>query len=243
MVHLEQAAGEFVLPPAPARLLFVTAGSGITPVIGMLRNLYPSTDQGVLISELGREYDIVVVHLARTEPTTIFRRDLLALHDAGAIQLVSHFSEAGGRFDVESLEILVRDLAQRQTFACGPTEMLDELSAHHQRRDLPLSLELFRINRVVAGDGGSVTFDTSDVTLELDGATPILDAAEEAGVLMPSGCRMGICMSCVLPMKQGAVRDLRNGELTTVEPGSAPHEWHKVQTCINAAAGECHLDH
>ena len=47
LVHLEQAAGEFVLPPGPGRFLFVTAGSGITPVIGMLRNLYPSTDSGV----------------------------------------------------------------------------------------------------------------------------------------------------------------------------------------------------
>src|SRR5688500_2243002 len=48
MVHLEQAAGEFVLPPEGGRFLFVTAGSGITPVIGMLRNLFPSTDSGVL---------------------------------------------------------------------------------------------------------------------------------------------------------------------------------------------------
>ncbi len=41
MIHLEQAEGDFVLPqPLPAKLLLVTAGSGITPVIGMLRNLF-----------------------------------------------------------------------------------------------------------------------------------------------------------------------------------------------------------
>ena len=46
LVHLEQAAGDFVLKSDHDRLLFVTAGSGITPVIGMLRNLFPSTDDG-----------------------------------------------------------------------------------------------------------------------------------------------------------------------------------------------------
>ena len=69
-----------------------------------------------------------------------------------------------------------------------------------------------------AGEGGTVTFADGTV-VEADGATPILDAAEEAGVLMPSGCRMGICMGCVLPLKEGAVRDLRNGALTDAVPG------------------------
>ena len=45
-VHLEQAAGDFVLPTGGGKLLFVTAGSGITPVIGMLRNLFPVADTG-----------------------------------------------------------------------------------------------------------------------------------------------------------------------------------------------------
>jgi ferredoxin len=86
--------------------------------------------------------------------------------------------------------------------------------------------------------GGTVSF-TSGTTVEADGATPILDAAEAAGVLMPSGCRMGICFSCVLPLREGAVRDLRNGELTVAAPGDGVN----IQTCISAAAGTCHIDH
>jgi ferredoxin len=93
---------------------------------------------------------------------------------------------------------------------------------------------------VEPGDGGTVAF-ANGTALELDGATPILDAAEEAGVLMPSGCRMGICMGCVLPMTQGAVRDLRNGQVTTAIPGETGTI--KIQTCISAAAGACHIDH
>ncbi len=42
MVHLEQAAGEFVLDEAHRKLLFVTAGSGITPVIGCCATSTPS---------------------------------------------------------------------------------------------------------------------------------------------------------------------------------------------------------
>jgi hypothetical protein len=50
---------------------------------------------------------------------------------------------------------------------------------------------------------------------------------------------MGICFTCVLPMTGGAVRDLRDGRLTTVTEG----EVVPVQTCVSAAAGPCHLDH
>jgi ferredoxin len=94
---------------------------------------------------------------------------------------------------------------------------------------------------LVTGEGGSVSFTKTGTTVDADGATPILDAAEQAGVLMPSGCRMGICFGCVLPLKEGSVRDLRTGALTTAVPDESGSI--KVQTCISAAAGECRFDH
>ena len=99
-------------------------------------------------------------------------------------------------------------------------------------------MERFRSSFVEPGEGGAVTF-ASGAVVEADGSTPILDAAENAGVLMPSGCRMGICYGCVLPLREGAVRDLRNGEVTTAAPGDGV----VVQTCINAAAGPCEIEH
>jgi ferredoxin-NADP reductase len=240
LVHLEQAAGEFVLASDHDRLLFVTAGSGITPVIGMLRNLFPSTDTGVLRLDRSKDLDIVVVHVAPSEPDSIFLRDLQSLDAAGAIRLVARYDDVHGVLDVGELADLVPDLADRRTLACGPAGLLDALEAHHDQAGLELVTEQFRTARVEPGDGGSVAF-ANGTTLELDGATPILDAAEAAGVLMPSGCRMGICMSCVLPMKEGAVRDLRNGQITTAIPGESGAI--KIQTCISAAAGACHLDH
>jgi stearoyl-CoA 9-desaturase NADPH oxidoreductase len=238
MVYLDQAAGEFVLP-AEGKLLFVTAGSGITPVIGMLRNLFPVTDAGVLRPERSRGYDIVVLHMAPTEPDSIFLGDLRALDAVGAIRLVARYDDHHGMLDLDELDNLVLDLAERTTLACGPTGLLDALAEHHRARKLPLLVEQFRTSRVEPGDGGAVTFSSTGMEVEADGATPILDIAEAAGVLMPSGCRMGICFGCVLPLREGAVRDLRNGALTMAVPGDGV----KIQTCISAAAGECVIDH
>ncbi|MEZ5094519.1 flavin reductase family protein [Nocardioides sp.] len=239
LVHLEQAAGEFVLPPECGSFLMVTAGSGITPVIGMLRNLFPSTDQGVLRPARSAAFDIVVLHVAPSEPDSIFLRDLRALDAAGAIRLVARYDDVHGVLDVDALAELVPDLAERTTYACGPGGLLEALEAHHDAAGLTLQTEQFRVSRVAVGEGGSVTFAQAGTTVEADGATPILDAAEAAGVLMPSGCRMGVCFGCVLPLTEGAVRDLRNGEITTAAPGDDV----TVQTCINAAAGPCEFDH
>ena len=243
LIHLEQAAGEFVLPTDGGKLLFVTAGSGITPVIGMLRNLFPVTDDGVLRLPRSAAYDIVVLHVAPSAPDSIFADDLHALADAGVISLVTRYDDEHGVLDLADLPALVPDLDARVTFACGPGGLLDALEAHHAERGLPLFTEQFRAARVVAGDGGTVTFDQTGLTVEGDGSRPILDIAEDAGQLMPSGCRMGICYGCVLPLKEGAVRDLRNGQVTTAVAGETNIGGTLVQTCINAPAGACHFDH
>ena len=243
LVHLEQAAGEFVLPRAGTKLLFVTAGSGITPVIGMLRNLFPVADSGVVRLGRSADHDITVVHVAPSEPDSIFIANLRALDDAGLIRLVPRYADVHGTFDVDELSALVPDLHERSTLACGPAGLLDTLAVHHEEHGLPLLTEQFRVATVAAGEGGTVTFGRSGTTVEADGATPILTAAEDAGVLMPSGCRMGICYGCVLPLRQGAVRDLRTGEITTAVPHQSGSGGVPIQTCINAAAGACDIDH
>ena len=243
LVHLEQAAGEFVLPPDGTKLLFVTAGSGITPVIGMLRNIFPVADSGVVRLRRSAGLDITVVHVAPSEPDSIFITNLRALDDAGLIRLVARHTDVHGRLDVDDLADLVPDLHERTTFACGPTGLLDALAAHHDAHGLPLMTEQFRVATAAAGAGGLVTFGRSGTTIEADGATPILTAAEDAGVLMPSGCRMGICYGCVLPLREGAVRDLRTGEITTATRQQSGNGGVPIQTCINAAAGACDIDH
>lgn len=241
LVHLEQAAGDFVLPLAsggPIKLLFVTAGSGVTPVIGILRNLFPVADSGVVRLPRSEGYDVVVVHVAPSEPQSIFNANLRALHHAGLIRLVARYDDQHGVLDVDDLVTLVPDLDERTTFACGPAGLLDALQQHHDGRGLPLCTEQFKAATLVTGEGGTVTFTRSGTVVDADGSTPLLTAGEDAGVLMPSGCRMGICFGCVVPLRSGTVRDLRDGRVTSAVEGDGV----AIQTCINAAAGACDID-
>ena len=232
LLQLGQAEGDFVLgDPMPARLLLVTAGSGVTPVIGMLRNLFSKATPVAT--------DIVLLHSALSRSEVIFGEELRRYAAEGRLRLVELHTDTDGMLDVADLDTIVPDLAGRTTYACGPVGLLDALEAHHTERDLPINIERFRTAVVATGEGGSVSFTTSGITVEGDGSTPILDAAEAGGVLMPSGCRMGVCFGCVLPLREGAVRDLRNGELTVAAPGDGV----AIQTCISAAAGACTIDH
>ena len=119
--------------------------------------------------------------------------------------------------------------------------MLDAISEHWDEHDLEEQLHLERFSLALGdsdAEGGTITFQNSSKTQEVDGATTLLEAGEEAGIGMPYGCRMGICYGCVLPLREGAVRDLRTGELTTAAPGDGV----LVQTCISAAAGACDIE-
>ena len=233
VVQLDQAAGEFVLPEQrPEKALFITAGSGITPVMGMLRNHPELTDS---------RHDTVLVHSAPTADDVVFGADLRRMADEGRIRLIEQHTDTAGMLDAGAIAELVPDLAESSTWACGPVGMLEALEEHWTAAGIAerLYTERFRPSVLVTGEGGTVSFAKSGTTLEADGATPILDAAEDAGLLMPSGCRMGICYGCVLPLREGAVRDLRNGEITTAAPGDGV----LIQTCVSAAAGACDIDH
>ncbi|MFS8096733.1 ferredoxin reductase [Lentzea alba] len=225
LIHLDQACGEFVLPAAkPAKVLYLTAGSGITPAMGMLRDT---------------EFDdVVMVHSAPREQDVIFRNDLHDLVADEKLRLVELHTDTDGMLDIARLHELVPDWAERETWACGPAGLLDAAEAHwaeHGQSDR-LHTERFRPTVVVAGEGGEVTFSTTGKTVDADGATPLLDVGEAAGVLMKSGCRMGICYGCVAPLKSGAVRDLRTGEITEGDTNVL------IQTCVSAAAGPCELE-
>ncbi|MFE9015732.1 ferredoxin reductase [Streptomyces cyaneofuscatus] len=225
LIQLDQPTGDFVLPRArPAKVLYLTAGSGITPVMGMLRDT--AFD------------DVVMVHCAPQPRDVIFRDELHGLVAAGRLRLTEVHTDTDGLLDISRLGELVPDWAERETWACGPAGLLDAAEEHWTEHGIQerLHTERFRPGIVVAGEGGEVTFSTTGRTVAADGATPLLDIGEEAGVLMPSGCRMGICFGCVTPLKAGAVRDLRTGEITEAEPGVL------IQTCVSAAAGPCDIE-
>ena len=229
IVRLAAPQGNFVLPdPAPPKILFLTAGSGITPVMSMLRTL-------VRRDQLG---DVTHLHSAPTAADVLFAGELAELADAHEdYRLTVRATRTEGRVDLARLDEIVPDWRERQTWACGPEAMLEGADRTWKAAGIPerLHLERFAAVRTSAhGSGGTVDFARAGKTATVDGATSLMDAGEAAGIQMPFGCRMGICQSCVVGLLDGHVRDLRTG--VEHEPGS------RVQTCVSAASGDCTLD-
>lgn len=229
IVRLAAPQGNFVMPdPAPASVLFITAGSGITPVMSMLRTL----------ARRDQVTDVVHLHSAPTESDVMFAAELANMqtrHEGYRVRLRSTRTE--GRLDLSRLDDEVPDWRERQTWACGPEGMLNDAERVWSAAGIAerLHLERFAASRAAAhGQGGTVQFARSQKTVTVDGATPLMDAGENVGIQMPFGCRMGICQSCVVSLVDGHVRDLRTG--AEHEPGS------RIQTCISAASGDCVLD-
>ncbi|HEY8700607.1 MAG TPA: ferredoxin reductase [Arthrobacter sp.] len=247
VLFLAPPQGDFVLPEHPRPLLMVTAGSGITPVMSMIRTLVPRRPDA----------DVVLIHSARTPGDSLFREELAELADQFPNFRLAHwFTGQQGRLDFTTtaeLEEICPDWKERAAYACGPDSFLDDAEALWRQASLTAgttgselavvgeagNLMIERFNTAFAGgvghDGGLVTFEASDREVDADGDTPLLDIGEDAGVLMPSGCRMGICHSCLTPLLSGKVRDLRTNEIHG-EPGQL------IQTCVSAAAGPVNLE-
>ncbi len=229
IIRLAAPKGEFFLPePLPSKILFVTAGSGITPVMSMLRSL----------AKRSQMPDVVHIHSAPTLDDVIFRDELERMQSGvDGYHLRLQATRSDGKFDLAALDAHVPDWRERQCWSCGPVTLLDDMEKHYESNGLRglLHIERFAIARTDhGGEGGTFIFGKSVRTAELDGATTLLEAGEDLGVQMPFGCRMGICQTCVVQLTAGYTRDLRTGE--------EHREGDRIQTCVSAVAGACTID-
>ncbi len=233
VLFLAPPQGDFVLPEHPRPLLMITAGSGLTPVMSMIRTLVRRR----------ADADVQLLHSSRTLDGSLFRDELQELADLDHGLTVKHWiTSEQGRIDLsgtKDLDAAVPDWRERATYVCGPTEMINEAEALWKAAAREHQLVIERFAPVIlpgaGGAGGHVTFEKSDKEVDADGDTTLLEAGEDVGVVMPSGCRMGICQSCLVPLVAGQVRDLRTGEVHG-------EEGQLVQTCVSTAAGPVHLD-
>ncbi len=229
LVTLGEVEGQFVCDgPADRKILFLTAGSGVTPVMAMLRSF----------ERTKAVPDIVHIHSSRTASDAIFGEHLAALADSHAdYRFELRETSTRGRLTPGELDDVCPDWRERQVFACGPGPMLDALTEHFDHHGLSDMLHIESFEHLVRGSsgaGGAIRFAASDVETQCDGDTVILDAGEAAGVDMPFGCRMGICHTCVGRLREGVVRDVRTGE--TTEAGAT------VRTCVNCPDGDVVID-
>jgi stearoyl-CoA 9-desaturase NADPH oxidoreductase len=231
IVRLGGVEGDFVLPdPPPDKILFVSAGSGITPIMSMVRHLVGED----------ASTDVVHLHSARTKEDVIFGKELERVAE-GHDHVRVHLQLTGemGRLEPKDLDELCPDWREREAFISGPGELLDAMTEHFEEHgDCDrLHMERFqpKLGLAEEGEGGTICFLESETETEADGSTPILVAGEEAGLELPFGCREGVCHTCVGKLQSGRVRDLRNGKVT----GS---EGETVRTCINAPEGRVEIE-
>jgi ferredoxin-NADP reductase len=237
VVGLSPPQGSFTLPdPRPGRLLLISGGSGITPVLSMLRTLCDEDHRGA----------VTFLHYCLTA------RDLIAadeLRDIAArfpdVRVVRVFTDEPGAGDLDgffSAAQLARAdplWAEAQAFVCGPAPLMDAVGEHYAAAGLAdrLEREAFTLSQVVgeAGTvGGTLRFHRSDVEIDSDGS-PLLEQAERAGLRPDHGCRMGICHTCTRRLSCGTVRNVVTGEMTTEADVD-------VRLCVNAPVGDVTID-
>ncbi len=233
VLTISQAHGEFVLPEQlPAQMLLLSAGSGITPVMAMLRDLHQRQYQG----------DVVFLHVCRSQQDLIFAKQLQAIAaDYAELGLMLHFDDSQGRFTPKALLQAVPDLAQRSTWMCGPAGLMDAVHAYWVDEALPLPLYSERfvgtpfLPTTAPGTPVNVEFAASGKRFTTVGVEPLLLQAERAGLTPKYGCRIGICRSCQCVKASGTVENLLTGEIS-----SAPNEL--IRLCISTARSDVALD-
>lgn len=209
VIKAQQPDGQFHLSEDSAKrqsLLLLSGGSGITPMISMLRALSDNDDVG----------DVVFFHQCRSEEDIPFAEELNALKEKHAglqiYTLLSQPSEAwqgmSGRLSQEHLALIPK-LAQREVFVCGPEGFMDlalnllsllgvpENQCHQEFFSPPVSgidAPPMEVNITVEGE-----------YVRGDNQRPILIQAEESGVFIDYSCRAGVCGCCKMRLLEGEV--------------------------------------
>ena len=233
VLRLAPADGDFALPDdRPDRTLLISGGSGITPVMSILRTLCAEGSTGA----------VSFLHYAPDPSLAIYREELeaIALRHPNVKVARSYTRAPGdgeldGHFALSHVGRLEPDLAAAEAFACGPPALLDAVreawaDAGAENR---LHIESFLPPTMAPASGvpeGSLHFAGADVRVDNDAAA-VLEQAEAAGLSPKFGCRMGICHTCSCRKTAGTVKNLSTGELSTTDD-------EEIQICISAPVGD-----
>ncbi|WP_454831503.1 ferredoxin reductase [Pseudoxanthomonas wuyuanensis] len=231
------AFGELQLSAPPqGRWLFLAAGSGITPLTALTRQL---AGQGMPV-------ELTLIYWARTHEELCFAEELTALaaaqprfrlHTVLTRETGDGAAQPGQRIGADLLQRLAGACDQQQVVACGPGGFVDTARQLLQDHALSFQAEAFTLPPLPVEDTGSVQVQLarSGRTLSLPRGQSLLTALEAEGLKPASGCRMGICNTCACGKASGVTRHLPSGGLDP-EPSSA------LKLCINSATTDLVLD-
>jgi ferredoxin-NADP reductase len=224
-VGLSQAEGTFTLPvPRPRRILLISGGSGITPVMSMLRTL----------RDEGYAEDLAFLHYTRDEADVPYLDELETMAAAYPdLRVAVRCPARDGYLSRSHLDALAPWFAEAETFVCGPPPLMAAVADLVDSEQL--HTEAFVPGAAARGEaGGAITFARTGVTAANTGAT-LLEQAEAAGLTPEHGCRMGICFSCTQVKTAGCTRNIRTGD-TDSDPD------HEIQLCISVPVGDVAID-
>ncbi|GAB3130926.1 ferredoxin reductase [Tsukamurella serpentis] len=226
VLGLTPAAGAFTLPGAPGErpssITLISGGSGITPVLSMLRTLvdedYPGT--------------VALLHFCRDRTDDPYRAELQRLSRRPGVSVTYVYTRAGGsHLGPEHIE----DFGE-VGLACGPAPLLAAADRLYTDAGVELRVEDFAPPSAASPTGdatGTVRFTESGTETGNDGRT-LLEQAESSGLFPASGCRMGICFSCTAVRTSGCTTNVLTGER-----GSEPDQ--HIQLCISAPLGDVEI--
>jgi ferredoxin-NADP reductase len=221
--------GDFTCARRPGqKYLFLSGGSGITPVMSMARAHY----------DLGTGADIVFLHSARTPADIIFRRELEHMAAREPAFRFAAICEADapfepwhglrGRLSRAHLETVAPDFLEREIYLCGPAPYMagvrnllrdagfDAARCHEESFDFA---ELAATEPEIAAEAAQeieparafkVAFRKSGRVIDCPSDMHILEAARRAGLRLPSSCTKGLCGACKSKLVEGAV-DMKHG--------------------------------
>jgi glycine betaine catabolism B len=245
-IKIKEPSGQFTCINAknPRKLLMLSAGSGITPMMSMSQWL----------CDTAANSDIVFFHSAPSPKDIIFRQELELmnlLHPNFQLALTITRTEAEdpwlgyrGRLNAAMLQTIAPDFSDRTVYVCGSPSFMTATKTLLQNLSFPMqnyyeesfgSKKTEPIQRkLLSNSTPQITFATSGKTIDCDGEECILDVAEQAGITLPSGCRMGACGACKQTMTIGSVKYIADPHALKPEEKQAGI----VLTCVACPVGK-----
>jgi ferredoxin-NADP reductase len=210
--------GLFVLQARDTPIVAFAGGSGITPVLSVIKAALTTTTRSILLVYANRDTDSV-----------IFASELAQLAAASAGQLVvhQHLDAEAGFLDALACAELVGDRADADFYVCGPGPYMDVVEAGLATLDVPkdrLFIERFVVPGESTADLAASTTETlvlklnrKTVEIAYNGTDTVLEAARRGGLRPPFSCEAGSCATCMAHLDEGDVRMRVNNALTPEE--------------------------
>lgn len=207
-------SGTFVAPSGNAPLLLISGGVGITPLIAMVRHWRTAWQADASAP------DVVFVQCVKTPDDVLFHDELIELSRRWPglrVHVVISRVAFGGRLTGAMLERFAPDAARRQVYCCGPEPFMRDVrsllleiglprtSYHEESFELPIAPARAASDRQGGRDRYRVRYDRAGCAGDCEGDQTLLEAASKIGLVIPSGCRAGVCGTCRVRLLTGTV--------------------------------------